>query len=61
MSRDDVEAAIRAGIHDSYRYGVGFAIQTIETFRDRSTDQSTFEELLEYLRNYSAGLWKADR
>lgn len=61
MSRDDVEAAIRAGIHDSYRYGVGYAIQVVETFQERSTDPDTFAELLAYLRRYSAGLWTADQ
>lgn len=61
MSRDDVEKAIRAGIHDSYRYGVGFAIATIEKYQQNTTDPDTFTELLTYLRTYSAGLWKADQ
>lgn len=61
MSRDDVEQAIRAGIHDSYRFGVGFAISAVEIFAGRSSDPGTFNDLLAYLRNYSAGLWTADQ
>ena len=61
MSRDDVETAIRAAIHDSYRYGLGFAIEAIETFKLRSTDGETFEDLLTHLRDYSVNLWSASK
>ena len=55
--RDEVEQAIRAAIHDTYRYGIGFALEAIEQFRGQSTDPDTFDKLLDYIRQYSVTLW----
>ena len=56
MTDDDfpkVAAAVRGGINDAYRLGLGVAIQTLEEYRTRTTDPYTFEAVLAHLRELS--------
>lgn len=48
-----VAAAVRSGINDAYRLGLGVAIQTLEEYRTRTTDPYTFEAVLAHLRELS--------
>jgi hypothetical protein len=48
-----VAAAVRSGINDAYRLGLGVAIATIEEYRDRTSDPNTIEAVLAHLRDLS--------
>ena len=56
MTEDEfpiVAAAVRSGINDAYRLGLGVAIQTLEEYRTRTTDPYTLEAVLAHLRELS--------
>ena len=57
MNPDDiakVEAALREGITDAYRHGIGAAIRTIEIYREHVRDKSVFDAMIAALRHQSA-------
>lgn len=51
-----VEAAIREGITDAYRHGIGAAILTIEVYREHVRDRSVFDHMISVLRQQSASV-----
>ena len=50
-----IEATLRVGITDAYRYGIGAAIATIQLFRGSSLDVKTLDRVVHELRRLSAG------
>ncbi|WP_313673257.1 hypothetical protein [Mycolicibacterium sp.] len=48
-----VEAAVRSAMNDTYRLGLGAAIQALEIYRTRTTDPDTFDLVLTHLRQIS--------
>lgn len=63
MTQDDpdrefIEATLRAGITDAYRYGIGAAIATIQLFRGSTLDVETIDRVIHELRRLSAGAEK---
>ncbi|MFZ4702300.1 MAG: hypothetical protein ACOYMG_19835, partial [Candidatus Methylumidiphilus sp.] len=50
-----IEATLRAGITDAYRYGIGAAIATIQLFRGSTLDVETLDRVIYELRRLSAG------
>ena len=50
-----IEATLRVGITDAYRYGIGAAIATIQLFRGSSLDVETLDRVVHELRRLSAG------
>ena len=50
-----IEATLRAGITDAYRYGIGAAIATIQLFRGSTLDVETLDRVIHELRRMSAG------
>lgn len=56
MSTDgfaDVEAALRAGVNDAYRLGLGAAIDLLLDYRSRSTDPITLDAAIAHLQMLS--------
>ena len=50
-----IEATLRVGITDAYRYGIGAAIATIQLFRGSTLDVETLDRVVTELRRLSAG------
>ena len=50
-----IEATLRVGITDAYRYGIGAAIATIQLFRGSTLDVETLDRVIHELRRMSAG------
>lgn len=48
-----VEAAVRSAMNDTYRLGLGAAIQALEVYRTHTTDPDTFDVVLTHLRQIS--------
>ena len=53
-----IEKAIREGMIDAWRYGIGAAISTIQRYRGQSVDLVTLDLVIDDLRRQSAGAEK---
>ena len=52
----EIEAVLKAGIDDIYRFGLGEAIRILEVYRNNSTDPDSFNHAIQHLRETSAGI-----
>ena len=49
----EVAAAVRSGINDAYRLGVGAAIQILCEYRTLTTDPATWDAAIAHLQHLS--------